>query len=61
MSKVIPFKKPKPTDKAKGRTLCKHGFHKWEIWKKKQFDVKAGKLVTVYRCKRCDAVKSKTL
>ena len=61
MGKVLPFKKPSPTDKAKGKTLCKHGFHKWEIWKRKQFDVKLGKLVTVYRCKRCGTLKSEAL
>ncbi|WP_337998588.1 hypothetical protein [Hahella chejuensis] len=39
--------------KAKGKTLCRNGFHKWEVSKEKQFDVKSGKLVTVYRCARC--------
>ena len=53
MSNVIPFKKPSPKQKAQGKTLCKNGFHKWEIWQQKQFDVKSGKLVTVMQCKRC--------
>jgi hypothetical protein len=50
---IIAFKK-KP---AKARGLCQHGFHKWVIWNDKQFDVKSGKLVTVYRCSRCQAQK----
>lgn len=43
---------------ARGKTLCKRGFHKWVIDQGKQFDVREGKLVTVRRCARCDAVKS---
>lgn len=53
MGDIIAFKK-KP---AKARGLCQHGFHKWVIWNDKQFDVKSGKLVTVYRCSRCEAQK----
>lgn len=48
-------------EKHKGKTLCRNGFHKWEISQDKQFDSKQGKLVTVYRCKRCDATKVKNL
>lgn len=40
-------------EKHKGKTLCRSGFHKWDVVKEKQFDVKQGKLVTVYRCSRC--------
>jgi len=54
---IIAFKKKTP----KARGMCQHGFHKWVIWKDKQFDVKAGKLVTVYRCARCEAQKVVTL
>lgn len=43
--------------KGKQSTLCGHGFHSWEIVSSKQFDVKKGKLVTSYRCKRCGATK----
>ncbi len=50
---VIAFKKPSPFEKHKGKSLCRNGFHKWVIWKDKQFDVKQGRLVTVYRCERC--------
>jgi len=59
MGDVIPFR-PHPPKKNGGRTLCREGFHKWEIWKDKQFDVKAGKLVTVYRCARCGETKVKS-
>lgn len=49
MGDVVPFKKPA----GPKRGLCQHGFHKWELCKHKQFDVKQGRLVTVYRCARC--------
>lgn len=53
MGEVVKFKIPKPSEKHKGKTLCKSGFHKWEILKEQKFDVKQGKLVNVYICKRC--------
>jgi len=53
MGDVVQFKKPKLSEKHKGKTLCKSGFHKWEIVQEKPFDVKQGKLVTLYQCKRC--------
>jgi hypothetical protein len=52
---VVPFRRPRAGTTARGKTLCREGFHKWEIWKDRQFDVKAGKLITVYRCARCGA------
>ncbi len=57
MSNVLPFKKPA----AKARGLCEHGFHKWKILQEKQFDVKQGRLVTVYRCERCGEKKVKAI
>ncbi len=57
MADILPFKKPRPSEKNKGNTLCRNGFHKWEISKEKQFDSKQGKLVTVYQCKRCGKTK----
>jgi hypothetical protein len=53
MGDVLPFKKISPFDKHKGKTLCKSGFHKWVVVQEKQFDVKQGKLVTIYQCARC--------
>lgn len=57
MGDVVRFKRPKPGEMAKGKTLCRSGFHKWEIVQKKQFDVKLGKLVTLYKCARCGETK----
>lgn len=53
MGDVLPFKKRSLQDIHKGKTLCRSGFHKWVVKQKKQFDVKHGKLVTIYRCSRC--------
>ncbi|MGZ5051168.1 MAG: hypothetical protein ACXWF8_00320 [Methylobacter sp.] len=61
MGEVIQFKRPKVSELHKGKTLCRSGFHKWEILQEKQFDVKQGKLITVYRCKRCAIIKTKGL
>lgn len=60
MGEVIKFKKPKLKDKHKGKTLCRSGFHKWEIVQEKQFDVQHGKLVTIYKCKRCGITKTES-
>jgi hypothetical protein len=57
MGNVVQFKKPRLKEKFKGRTLCKSGFHKWEIVET-PFDVKKGKLLTAYRCSRCGAIKT---
>ena len=61
MGEVVPFKKPSLGKKHKGKTLCQNGFHKWEVEQKQRFDVKQGKLVTVYRCTRCGETKIKLL
>ncbi|MGD8743280.1 MAG: hypothetical protein PVH46_07635 [Granulosicoccaceae bacterium] len=58
MGEIVQFRKKTAKDKHRGNTLCRHGFHKWAIVHNKQFDVKLGKLVTVYRCKRCGAERS---
>lgn len=57
MSNVLTFKKPSNKERARGRTLCNSGFHKWVIDTKKQFDSRQGKLVTIHRCKRCGKTK----
>ena len=61
MGDVIQFKRPSVSDRFKGKTLCQSGFHKWEIIKERRFDVKQGKLITVYKCARCGILKSKLL
>ena len=58
MGDILPFKKPARV-KPQGQGMCQHGHHKWQVWKDKQFDVKEGKLVTVYRCARCNAQRVK--
>jgi hypothetical protein len=60
MADILKFKKKKLSEKHKGKTLCKNGFHKWQIFKEKQFDVKRGKLVTIHQCKRCGKQKVTT-
>ena len=61
MGEVIRFRKPKAAEKARGKTLCREGFHRWTVSKDKQFDVRQGRLVTVYRCSRCGAMKTQAL
>lgn len=56
MGDVIPFRKG-PSKKPPSKTLCRSGFHKWEVDGRKQFDVKQGKLVTIRRCTRCGVTK----
>jgi predicted metal-binding protein len=54
MVEILPFRKRSLKEKHRGKTLCRHGHHKWVVEKESQFDVKQGRLVTVYRCQRCD-------
>lgn len=61
MADILPFKRRKPGEIHKGKTLCKSGFHKWAISRDKQFDSRQGKLVTLYVCERCGVTKSKNL
>ena len=60
MGEVIRFKRPDLGKKQKSHTLCKSGFHKWEVDKAKPFDTKAGKLVNRYVCHRCGAIKTES-
>jgi len=61
MGNIVQFKRPTAALRHKGDTLCRSGFHKWAILKEKQFDVKQGKLITVYQCIRCAKIKAKSL
>jgi len=61
MGDIVQFKRPKVAERHKGNTLCRSGFHQWEVLKEKQFDVKQGKLITVYQCTRCAKIKSKAI
>ena len=61
MSDVVSLAKHKKTllqKKGKQATLCGNGFHSWEVVKESGFDVKQGKLVTQFRCKRCGATRA---
>ncbi len=61
MADILPFRRPKAAEKHRGKTLCRSGFHKWQVDKAQVFDVKQGRLVTVHRCERCGAVKHQLL
>ena len=61
MADIIPFKKKSPAVRHKGKSLCRSGFHKWKIVTEKKFDVKQGKLVTVYQCTRCGKQKNTSI
>lgn len=58
MGEVVKFKRPGLAERHRGNTLCKSGFHKWIPDRKTRFDVKQGRLVTLYRCIRCGATKT---
>lgn len=58
MAKILDFKKPGPKEKNRGKTLCLHNFHKWVVVTDSKFDVRRGKLMTVYRCERCGKQKT---
>lgn len=64
MSEVVSLAKHKKTQlqkKGKQATLCGNGFHSWGVVKDSCFDVKQGKLLTQYVCKRCGASKSEAI
>jgi hypothetical protein len=58
MGKIIPFRKPKASERHANKALCRAGFHKWQAETATPFDVKQGRLVTVYRCQRCGLTRS---
>lgn len=56
MGDVIPFSRLRRGNKPS--SLCREGHHKWKVDTAKKFDVKQGKLVTIYRCERCGVSKT---
>jgi len=60
MTNIVPFKK-RTKKVAKRSTLCENNHHKWVIETESKFDVKAGKLVTVERCARCDKRRTRAI
>lgn len=62
MADILPFKAPgKKPGSNKGNTLCRSGHHKWEIRTDRKFDVKQGRLVTVFECVRCGKQKIRAI
>jgi hypothetical protein len=61
MGEIIQFKRPSAGERHRGKTLCRHGHHKWVIDKERVFDTRAGRLVTRFLCSRCGAVKTRAL
>ncbi len=57
MADILPFRRPRASVTHQGNTLCRRGFHKWQVDKTQIFDVKQGRLVTVHRCSRCGATR----
>lgn len=53
MADILPFKRPRASEKHRGKTLCREGHHKWVVDKDSHFDSRQGRLVTRYRCARC--------
>ncbi len=39
--------------RADHMTLCRSGFHRWQVQANARFDVKEGKLLTAEVCHRC--------
>lgn len=59
MAQILEFKRPSVAAKHKGKSLCRDGFHKWKVVTESKFDVKQGRLVTLYECSRCGKQKIK--
>ncbi len=59
MGEIVRF--PRAAERHKGKTLCRHGHHKWRLDAERVFDVKRGRLVTRWTCVRCGAEKVKSL
>ncbi len=59
MADIIAFKRPRASEKHRGKSLCRHGHHKWEIDRERVFDSKQGRLATRYRCARCGKTRVK--
>ncbi|NRB39288.1 MAG: hypothetical protein HRU20_12605 [Pseudomonadales bacterium] len=64
MADIIDFKSAakniqrKRAEDSKKSILCLEGHHKWQASKKKPFENKQGRLVTVYICKNCQREKT---
>jgi len=61
MAEILQFNNKKKKPSSKGKTLCANNHHKWVVVTARKFDVRQGKLVTLYRCARCGKEKTKLL
>lgn len=59
MGEVINFRRPRASEKHRGKGLCREGHHKWQADNQTRFDVKSGRLVTVQRCSRCGITRNR--
>lgn len=59
MGEIVRFKRPRASERHRGKTLCRSGFHQWEPVDT-PFDVRLGKLVTRLRCRRCGATRTES-
>ena len=60
MTNVIKMQHARRT-RADRQTLCRSGFHKWQVLTDRRFDVRGGKLLTVDRCRRCGEQRTRLL
>lgn len=58
MTHVIKLRDARRT-RAEHKTLCRSGFHKWQVVNDRRFDVKQGKLLTLERCRRCGTTRTR--
>lgn len=62
MSNVVKLdtaRRERRQSRADGLTLCRSGFHKWQVETGQRFDVKHGRLVTTECCVRCGERRTK--
>jgi hypothetical protein len=59
LAEILTFRRPRPGATHRGDTLCRNGHHRWATDKTTRFDVERGRLVTVLRCERCGATRTR--
>jgi len=59
LTEILTFRRQRPDEARKGDTLCRTGHHRWATDKTTRFDVERGRLVTVQRCERCGATRTR--
>jgi len=61
MGEILRFKRKSASERHKGKSLCRHGHHKWDVETRAVFDVKQGRLVPRFRCARCGRTRTEAL